>query len=148
MLQTEWRLGINKQKGYESESHLGRYIGRNQFLVAYAGWDYRYRKSEGTEKNIFGQTNSKDHRGVICLGLQYTLPWFIVADLRADHTGNMRLQVSRDDIPVTSRLRLWGMYNSDFEYAAGARYVLTKYISASVHYDSDMGVGAGLVLHY
>jgi len=148
MLQTEWRLGINKQKGYESESHLGRYIGRNQFLVAYAGWDYRYRKSEGTEKNIFGQTNSKDHRGVICLGLQYTLPWFIVADLRADHTGNMRLQVSRDDIPVTSRLRLWGMYNSDFEYAAGARYVLTKYISASVHYDSDMGIGAGLVMHY
>jgi hypothetical protein len=65
-----------------------------------------------------------------------------------DHTGYVRLQLSRDDIPLTRRLRLWGMFNSDLEYAVGTRYILNKYLSASAHYDSDMGLGAGLVLTY
>lgn len=41
-----------------------------------------------------------------------------------------------------------GMYNSDMEYAIGARYILTKYISASSHYNSDIGVGIGLTITY
>ncbi|HLO79948.1 MAG TPA: multicopper oxidase domain-containing protein [Chitinophagaceae bacterium] len=147
-LQTEWRLGLNAQKGYETESHFGRYIDRNQFLFAYAGWDWRYRNSDEIEKNLFGQTNSKDQRGVFCIGVQYTLPFFINTDLRIDHTGNIRVQLKREDIPVTRRLRLWGMINSDVEYNFGARYILNKYISASTHYDSDMGVGAGLTITY
>ncbi len=149
MLQTEWRLGLNSKRGYESETHIGRYLGRNQFTYVYTGWDFRYRTvREEREKNLFGQTNTKDERGVWCFGVAYTLPWFIVADLRADHTGNLRLQVSRNDIPVTSRIRLWGTFNSDFEYSAGVRYLFTKYMSASAHYDSDMGPGAGLTFTY
>jgi FtsP/CotA-like multicopper oxidase with cupredoxin domain len=147
-LQTEWRVGLTEEKGYETESHIGRYIGRNQFLFLYSGWDYRYRKSEETEDNIFGQTNTKDDRGVWCFGFQYTLPWFIVADWRVDHTGKFRFQITRDDIPVTQRLRLWGTVNSDFEYSVGARYIMTKYLSLSTHYDSDMSLGGGLVLTY
>ncbi len=147
-LQTEWRLGINASKGYESESHIARYIDKKQFLQLYAGWDYRYRKPFESEENIFTQTNTKNERGVICLGLQYTLPWFIVADVRVDHTGNIRLQISRYDIPLTARLRAWGTVNSDWEHSAGLRYILTKYISLSTHYDSDMGYGAGLTISY
>lgn len=148
LVQTEWRLGLNDAKGYESESHIGRYLDKKQFLLAYSGWDYRYRNSIESEKNIFGQINTKDNRGVVCLGIQYTLPWFIVADARVDHTGNVRLSLSRDDIPITSRLRAWGMLNSDLEYSAGLKYILTKYISISSHYDSDMGLGAGLTITY
>jgi hypothetical protein len=81
-------------------------------------------------------------------GIQYTLPWFIVADVSIDHTGYFRLQFKRDDIAITKRLRLWGMWNADLEYAAGARYIMTKYISASTHYDSDMGFGLGLTVTY
>lgn len=147
-LQTEWRLGINNASGYESESHIGRYLGKNQFTFIYGGWDWRYRKNYNVEKNVFYQTNTKDSRGVFCIGIQYIMPLLIVADLRFDHTGNLRLQFTRDDIPITSRIRLWGMFNSDLEYSAGIKYILTKYISASSHYDSDMGVGVGLKITY
>ena len=148
VIQTEWRLGLNDESGYESESHIGRFVGRNQYLFLYSGWDYRYRKGEEEDDNIFGQTNTKDDRGVWCFGAQYTLPWFIVADWRVDHTGNMRVQITRDDIPITQRLRLSGTVNSDLEYSVGARYIATKYISVSTHYDSDMKLGAGLTLTY
>ena len=82
------------------------------------------------------------------LGIQYTLPFFLMADVSVDHTGYVRLGLSRDDIPMTKRLRLRGMVNTDLEYNVGAKYILTKYISASTHYDSDMGYGIGLYLNY
>ncbi len=144
----EWRLGFNKQSGFETESHFGRYLDKNQFLLIYTGWDWRYREGHQGEKNIFQQASTKNNRGVACFGLQYTMPFFIVADLRVDHTGYVRLQISRNDIPITKRLRLWGMFNTDLEYSVGARYILTKYISASTHYDSDMGFGVGLTVTY
>jgi hypothetical protein len=146
--ETEWRVGYTKITGAETESHFGRYIGKNQFLFPYTGWDFRYRETTGTEENIFGQTNTKNDRGVACFGIQYTLPYFIVADVRIDHTGYLRFQISRHDIPLTRRIRLWASYNSDFEYSIGAKYILTKYLSVSSHYDSDMGFGAGLSLTY
>ncbi len=148
MMQTEWRVGLNAKAGYETESHFGRLLGRNQFGFAYVGWDFRYREGGEDEKSIFGQTNTKDNRNVAHLGFQYTAPWFIEADLKVDHTGYVRLQLSRHDIPITKRARLWGMVNSDLEYAFGARYIVTKYISASSHYDSDMGLGIGAMFTY
>ena len=148
LLQTEWRIGLNSHSGYESESHIARYIGKNQFLLAYTGWDYRSRVKADAGTNVFAQANTKDNRGVVCAGLIYTLPWFIEADMRIDHTANLRLQLRRDDLPLTARLRAWGMVNSDREYAAGLRYIVTKYISLSTHYDSDMQWGAGLTVTY
>jgi hypothetical protein len=147
-IQTEWRLGTSDQKGYEWESHFGRYIDHNQFLFPYVGWDWRYRNTEESKKNLFGQNNTKDQRSVLCLGIQYTAPFFITTDLRIDHTGKVRLQFRRDDLAITKRLRLWGMVNSDIEYNIGARYILSKYLSASTHYDSDMGYGIGLTFTY
>ncbi|TND02417.1 MAG: L-ascorbate oxidase [Bacteroidetes bacterium] len=147
-LETEWRLGLNRQTGYEAESHFGRFLGRNQFLFLSAGWDWRYREGHEEEENIFGQFNTKNKRSVAHVGLQYTLPFFIVAGLSVDHTGYVRMQLKREDIAVTKRLRLWGMINSDMEYGAGGKYILTKYFSASAHYDSDMGWGAGLTFTY
>jgi hypothetical protein len=85
---------------------------------------------------------------VACLGVIYVLPWFVESDLRVDHKGNVRLQFTRQDIPVTSRLRLWGSWNTDYEYSVGSRYILTRYWSLSAHYDSDMGLGGGLAFTY
>ncbi len=147
-LQTEWRVGLSSTTGFESESHVGRYLGRMQFLMPYAGWDIRSRTGEHAEENLFGQRNTKDERGVFCAGFQYTLPWFVQTDVRVDHTGNVRVQISRDDIPVSPRIRLWGMWNTDLEYSVGARYILTKYFSLSTHYDSDMKWGAGMAFTY
>ncbi|BAV04479.1 multicopper oxidase [Filimonas lacunae] len=149
-LQTEWRLGYNNMHGYESEVHLGRYLGRMQWLFPYIGFDWRYRKMEEMEmeKNIFGQVNTKDKRSVLCAGIQYTLPMLLVADARIDTEGKIRMQLMREDIPVSSRLRFNFMVNSDKEYMAGFRYVTTKFMSLSTHYDSDMGWGAGITLNY
>ncbi|SEL14517.1 multicopper oxidase domain-containing protein [Parapedobacter koreensis] len=146
--QTDWHLGPNNRRGYEVDTRFGRYIDRNQFLIAFAGWEWRYREGGHADHNWFGQVNTKDDRDAFHIGVQYTLPWFIVADLRVNHNGYVRLQIQRDDIPVTARLRLRGMYNSDREYTVGAKYILTKYLALSSHYDSDMGWGGGLTFMY
>ncbi len=146
--QTEWRLGTDAVEGYESESHFGRYLGRMQYWLPYIGWDFRYRRSGEKEKNLFGQVDTKNHRNVLCAGLQYTLPFLFALDGRVDMKGNLRLQLGREDIAVTSRLRFSLMANTDKEYMAGFRYILTKYIGLSTHYDSDMGFGAGITVNY
>ena len=52
-LQTMWHLGYHDEHGYESETMIGRYLGRMQWWYPYAGFDYHY-KTEGGPKNIFG----------------------------------------------------------------------------------------------
>ena len=147
-LQTEWRLGLNDRKGYESETHISRYLDKNQWAVAYLGFDWRYRKHREVEKNLFGQANTKDQRGVICVGLQYTLPMLVRADARVDMDGRLRVQLGREDLALTKRLRLNFYANTDKEYMAGLRYVVTKYVSLSTHYETDMGWGGGLTITY
>jgi len=156
---TQWRIGFDKEMGYESESHFGRYIGRNQWLLPYVGWDFRKRTIDPLDKNIFGQSlapgnnvfgqrNTKNFRQVFHLGVQYTLPMLVVADASVDHKGNVRFQLMREDVPISKRLRFQFMVNTDKEYMAGFRYIATKYFGISTHYDSDMGYGAGLTLNY
>ena len=152
---TMWHLGYNDQHGYENEFILGRYLGRMQWWFPYVGFDYHY-KTEGGPKNIFGsekytwfgQLSDKMDRKTVVAGMAYTLPLLVVADLRVDGKGKLRFQLSRDDIPLTARLRLNWMLNTDKEYTAGLRYIATKYLSVSTHYDSDMGYGAGLTFTY
>lgn len=146
--QTEWRLGYNDHHGYEVETHFGRYLGKMQWLFPYIGIDWRYRKIEMAEKNLFNQANTKDRRNVICFGLQYTLPMLVRLDARLDTDGKLRMQMMREDIAITSRTRLDFMVNTDLEYMAGLRYIITKNIGLSAHYDSDMQWGAGLTITY
>lgn len=146
--QTDWHLGPDRRRGFEADSRLGRYLDKNQFLLAFVGWEWRYREGGHASRNWFGQANTKDDRSAAHMGIRYTLPWFIVADLRVNHRGYVRVQLARDDIPVTARLRLRGAYNSDREYTLGAKYILTKYVSLSSHHDSDMGWGGGLTFTY
>ena len=164
--ETMWHMGYHAQHGYESETMFGRYFGKMQWLYAYAGFDYHYKKEgnlpdnffslEGSPKNIFGseknnwfgQVSNKNNRHTGTIGVAYTLPMLIIADLRSDLDGKFRFQLSREDIPVTSRLRMTWMLNTDKEYMLGFRYIATKYISISTHYDSDMGYGSGLTFTY
>lgn len=72
----------------------------------------------------------------------------VTADARIDMNGIFRLSLMREDMPVTARLRMNLMANSDLEYMVGLRYIVTKYFGISTHYDSDMGLGAGITLNY
>jgi hypothetical protein len=76
------------------------------------------------------------------------LPWLAIAEARIDGNGKFRFQLSREDIPVSPRLRLNFMYNTDKEYMAGFRYIISKWFAVSTHYDSDMGAGAGITISY
>lgn len=149
-LGSEWRLGYNDMHGYEVETHLGRYIGKMQWLMPFIGFDWRYRKMgiDEHEKNIFGQTNKKDNRAAVSLGVMYTLPMLVNFQAEVYHDGVVRLQLMREDIPLAKRLRGGFMVNSDLEYMVDLRYILTRNLGIRTHYDSDMGFGVGLSLNY
>ena len=147
---TEWRLGHHDVHGYEIETHLGRYLDKMQWIMPFIGFDWRYRKLDDVEQetNLFGQTNTKDDRKQLSLGLEYTLPMMMKLQGEVYHDGNLRLQLMREDIPILKRLRMSFMVNTDKEYMAGLRYILNRNLSLATHYDSDMGPGVGLTVNY
>ncbi|MFT4831923.1 MAG: FtsP/CotA-like multicopper oxidase with cupredoxin domain [Psychroserpens sp.] len=145
----EWRLGYHDEHGYETETHIGRYLGKNQWLMPFVGFDWRYRKQHGeVEKNLFGQSNTKDHRAVLSLGTEYTLPLLVKLQGEIFSDGNVRFQLMREDIPISPRIRWAFMVNTDKEYMTGLKYIVTRNMGISTHYDSDMGVGFGATISY
>jgi hypothetical protein len=38
-------FGIYQSSRYETETHIGRYIGKMQWLMPFIGFDWRYRKN-------------------------------------------------------------------------------------------------------
>ena len=77
--------------GYESETILGRYLALTSggFLI---GFDYHYKKVEGDitkssdYKNMFDRSVKND-RQTFVVGVEYTLPWLVIADARIDGDG-------------------------------------------------------------
>jgi FtsP/CotA-like multicopper oxidase with cupredoxin domain len=147
---SEWRLGYHDFHGYEVETHIGRYMGKMQWLMPFIGFDWRYRKFgiDEQETNLFGQSNSKDLRSLVTVGVNYTLPLLIVGQAEIYQDGNIRFQLMREDMPITKRLRMSFMLNTDKEYMAGFRYIVNKNMGITSHYDSDMGLGAGITFSY
>lgn len=159
-LSAEWRVGLNETAGYETESHFGRYFGKMQWLIPYIGWDIRKREIDPLSKsmfgqkltlpgkNLFGQTNTKNFRQAVHLGVMYVLPMLIVADGSIDSDGKYRLQLSREDMGITPRLRLSWLVNTDKEYIVALKYIVKRNFAFSTHYDNDMGWGAGVTITY
>lgn len=147
---TAWRLGYKDHHGYETETHIGRYLGKMQWIMPFVGFDWRYRKMEMNEreKNLFGQENTKDNRSVFSAGAEYTMPMLIKAQAEIFTDGNIRLQLERMDIPLSRRLRMDLMWNTDREYMVGLRYIIKRNFGITTHYDSDMGIGFGVNLNY
>jgi len=58
------------------------------------------------------------------------------------------MQLMREDIPVSKRLRMGFMVNTDKEYMVDAKYIIKRNLSLRTHYDSDMGFGFGVNLNY
>ncbi len=132
---------------FESETHFARYFGQHQYLKLYIGSDIR-RMNEPSNNISDSVMTAAENRTLATVGVQYLLPMFILADLRIDHTGHVRFHVSRNDLALTSRLRLDAMWNTDKEYEIGLRYILLKRLSLSANYDSHFGLGGGLTFTY
>ena len=147
---TEWRLGYNDKNGYEVDARFGRYLGRMQWFMPFIGYSYSYRNDGRTkvEKNIFGQKNLKDSRNQFSLGFMYTLPLLINFEAEVFTDANVRLKLTRRDIPISRHIRGGFMVDSDLEYFGELSYFINKNISPKIHYDSDMGFGIGITLMY
>ncbi len=131
---------FNPKHGLEIDSRFGRFLDKKQFLVGYAGFEFERSKrhSSGSFENKFVGT----------LGLQYTLPMFVKADVRVDTKGKFRLQLKREDLALSKRLRFDGYWNTDKEYELGFRYILGKRWQLTGNYYNHYGFGAGLTFKY
>jgi FtsP/CotA-like multicopper oxidase with cupredoxin domain len=149
---SEWRLGYDNIMGYEIETHIGRYVDRMQFFMPFIGFDWRKRQHEGQlnyqERNIFNQSDTKDRRTNLSIGFDYKLPMLITLQAELFTNGYLRFQLERDDIPISKRIRGGFMWNTDKEYMVDVSYILNRFLRTRVHYDSDMGIGFGLLVHY
>jgi hypothetical protein len=100
------------------------------------------------ERNLFGQSNTKDNRSMLTAGVNYTLPMLVIFQSEFFMDGKIRFQLMREDIPISKRLRMGFMVNTDKEYMVDARYIYARNVSIRTHYDSDMGFGIGASLNY
>lgn len=148
-LTSEWGIGYKPEHGYEVETHLGRYFGKIQFLQAFIGFDWNQHRTKRhkVEKNIFGQKTARN-KGLFSAGFVYKLPMLIDFQTEIYHTGKVRLQLMRKDIPISKRVRAGFMWNTDKEYMGELSYILNKNMHIRTHYDSDMKFGVGLKLVY
>lgn len=139
----------NWKGGFETETHLLRFLDKEDYLAAFIGYDYRKNKEElPTIPNSKEKPNTKDNRRQFEAGLIYLLPFFVEAEGRVDPTGKFRAQLQRRDMPITTRLFFDGKINTDKEYLVGLRYFISRTFSISTLYDSDYGVGAGISIRY
>ena len=128
---------VSYKNQYEFQPDYQRFIDRRQFLSLYAGADIR-----NTFQIKEGDTEKDRRVGVV--GARYLLPLFVLAELRVDHTGDVRFQLTREDMPITRRLRLSMNVNTDLEYNIDFDYFVRKYLSIHASYDSDYKYGVGL----
>ena len=140
---------VNYAGTFETETHLALIPDKQQYFRIYLGSDIRRLSNANDYLRIIHRENkTPENRMVATLGVQYLLPFFIQTDLRMDHTGRVRFQISRNDLPITARLRLDAMWNTDMEYEVGLRYIVLKRLSITVNYDSHFGPGVGVMFTY
>ena len=85
----------------------------------------------------------QDFRAVA--GIRYLLPFFLMADFRADSRGHFRFEISGETW-LFPRIWLNYSWNTDQEYEINLEGRLTQYFSLSGGYHSDYGWGGGLKL--
>ncbi|WP_184558113.1 multicopper oxidase domain-containing protein [Chryseobacterium sediminis] len=146
---------------FEGSAKVGRFLGKFQWALPYAG--VRVQKNHEImerqmaeelgidfhgKKTWFGQQKASKNKFAFMVGMQYVLPMLITADASVDQNGKVLLELSREDIPLSRRLRGNFSVNSDGEFSTGMRYILQKWLSVSGNYDNEMGWGAGVTLTY
>lgn len=146
---------------FEGSAKVGRFLGKFQWALPYAGvrvqknheiMERQMAEDMGMDfygkKTWFGQQKASKNKLTFMVGMQYVLPMLITADASVDQNGKVLLELSREDIPLSRRLRGNFSVNSDGEFSTGVRYILQKWLSVSGNYDNEMGWGAGLTLTY
>lgn len=135
-VQLAWELGWQQQEdlSYEIDLLYQRYFNTN--FQTFVG--YRF-------------TNDSEAEDRFIAGINYRLPLMVWANVSVDSSGDGRLQLAKR-LQLTPRLGLWGRVfydtNTQWDWASGADYTLNRYTSLAMHYHSDFGLGAGLLLRF
>ncbi len=134
----DWYVGW--EIGYEDETHTEidlvwkRYFDPN--LSSLAG--FRFTDPGETELRAFA-------------GIEYRLPYLIGSTLWIDSEGDLRAGIGKH-LQITSRLSVFGelQYDtgSEWEWSAGAEYMLNKPFSLIAQYHSEHGFGGGLKFRF
>lgn len=135
---SDWRFSYDGR--YEVTPRLERFLDNRFYLSAYLGGELK--------NDVKGGAFIKNDRQNVFIGLRYLLPLFIQTDVRVSPKGNVRFEIGRSDIPLSTRLRLGGSWNTDKEYRLNTTYIIGKNLGLSGNYDSDYGFGAGLRIMY
>ena len=148
---TYWQYGVHgetswQETNYEVKPKIQKFIGPRQFFAVYLGSEIS-KESQTVEGNDVVQSVE-----VATFGVRYFLPMHLWTDLRIDHKGNFKLEVEREEIPITQRWRVGGSFEydlkDDWEYRFSTSYIVTKYTALSINYHSELGFGAGVTLIY
>jgi FtsP/CotA-like multicopper oxidase with cupredoxin domain len=131
---------------YEGSVEIGRYLGKYQWAMPYVG--FRTYKTHDMAQNWFGQNIKPKNQNVAIVGMRYILPMLVVADASVDQNGKVVLELAREGIKISPRIRGSFAVNSDKEFNFGLKYVLQKWVAISTNYDSEYGLGAGLTFMY
>ncbi|MFC6267376.1 multicopper oxidase domain-containing protein [Frigoriflavimonas asaccharolytica] len=131
---------------YEGSVKVGRFLGKYQWAMPYVG--FRTYKTHEMQKTWFKQEVKPKNKNVAIAGIRYILPMLVMADASVDQNGKIVLDLSRENIPISPRVRGNFSVNSDKEFDFGLKYILQKWVSISSNYDSEYGFGAGLTFMY
>ena len=149
----EFEGRVNYNGGYETETHLLRYLDKRQYWAGFVGYDLRDNKTLRSATDAKGGNrrsaeNNRNFRRQAEVGVYYLLPMLVRAQLRTDLSGQLRLRLERHDLPLSNNLFMDISGNTDKEFTLGFRYMVSKYASLSTNYDSEYKWGAGLTFHY
>lgn len=133
----QWEIGWANVEETEYEIQLTANYFHDRFLSLFAGVEL---------------TNSEaypDARGII--GYRYPLPLLLSTFGWVDTEGEFRFGVAKS-YPITDRLHVFGELEydtrTDYEWATGLEYILTKEVSITGNYHSEFGVGGGVAIRF
>ncbi len=131
-----WEAGYGDVEETEYEIDLGwkRYFNPNFSTVL--GW--RFTNMEEQEDRAFA-------------GIEYRLPYLIGSSLQVDSEGDARIGLGKA-LQITDRLGVFAEVRydtgSEWEWSAGADYILNKQFSLIGQYHSEYGLGGGFSFRF
>ncbi len=121
---------------YQNQDHAEYELGWRRYLDANRGFRLGVRYAEATRERV---------QGVV--GFDYRLPFLVWSRVEAASNLSVRVGLEKE-LPITSRLYGFGAISYDtresWEWRAGGRFVLGKYVNLVAQYHSHFGAGVGL----